>query len=262
MKMVKIDQQQAVTQQLLYRDIPEEEKPMMKSGQEKEEAVAPERLAMSVKSPDQGTNLLKTISGEVTDSSGRPIPGVTVLVKGTNKGTITDQNGKYSCNDVPDSSFLVFSFIGMKSQEIPLENKVQMDISLKEENLALSEVVVVGYGTQRKSSVTGSASSVKAKQIVDGKASPAGGWKAFEEYLKAELSAPETGKPGEKTIVRLSFVITETGEKEQYQILKGKDETYTKEAIRIVRDGPAWMPEVREKTPQKSVVKLKLVFKP
>lgn len=147
------------------------------------------------------------------------------------------------------------------SGTVPGKLEKNADAMMKDSE-KMEEVVVVGYGTQRKSSVTGSVSKVNINQNVNGKASPAGGWKAFEEYLKAELSAPETGKPGEKTIVRLSFVITETGEKEQYQILKGKDETYTKEAIRIVRDGPAWIPEVREKTPRRSTVKLKLVFKP
>ena len=126
----------------------------------------------------------------------------------------------------------------------------------------LNEVVVVGYGTKRKSAITGSISSVASKQIIDGKAFPVGGWKAFEEYLKTQVLAPKVGKPGKKTIVRLSFAITETGEKVDYEILKGDDETYNKEAIRIINEGPVWIPEVKGKTPQKSVVKLKLVFEP
>lgn len=140
-------------------------------------------------------------------------------------------------------------------------NKIAENRSFNEK-AELNEVVVVGYGAQRKSSMTGSVSSVKAKQMVDGKASPVDGWKAFNEYLKAELSAPKIGKPGKKTIIRLSFVITETGEKGEFNNQKGEDETYTKEAIRIIIDGPAWIPEVRENTPRSSQVKLKLVFEP
>jgi hypothetical protein len=213
---------------------------------------------MSVKSPDQGTNVLKTISGVITDSLGRPLPGVVVL----SKGTITDQNGKYSCNNVPDSSSLVFSFIGMKPQEIPLKNKVQMDISLKEDNLAMSEVVVVGYGTQKKSSITGAVSSVKSKQVVDGKATPASGWEAFNEYLKTELQTPNIGSPPEKTIVKLSFVVSPTGNKEQFEILKGENDRYNEEAIRIITNGPAWIPEIKNGNPEISTVELRLVFQP
>lgn len=140
-------------------------------------------------------------------------------------------------------------------------NKDAERLFLKEK-AELNEVVVVGYGTQRKSSMTGSVSSVKTKQMVDRKASPVGGWKAFDEYLKAELSAPKIGKPAKKTIIRLTFVITESGDKVAFRNQKGDDETYTKEAIRIINDGPAWIPEVSGKTPQRSEVKLKLVFEP
>jgi len=126
----------------------------------------------------------------------------------------------------------------------------------------LEEVVVVGYGIQKKLNLTGAVSSVKPELIVDGKASPAGGWEAFNEYLKTELQTPDSGSPTEKTMVRLSFVISSTGEKEQFEILKGKNDRYNEEAIRIIKDGPAWNPEIKRKTPQRSVVKLKLVFEP
>jgi hypothetical protein len=145
------------------------------------------------------------------------------------------------------------------AQQAQLKEAESMFAKKKSE---LNEVVVVGYGTKRKSDMTGSVSSVASKQIIDGKAFPVGGWKAFEEYLKTQVLAPKVGKPGKKTIVRLSFAITETGEKVDYEILKGDDETYNKEAIRIINEGPVWIPEVKGKTPQKSVIKLKLVFEP
>jgi len=256
------NQQQAVTQQMTNREALLEERPNINVGQIKEVAAIPENIEMSKKSLDKGANYLKTVSGLVTDSSGRPLPGASVLVKRTTKGTITDQNGKYFVSDVPDSSSLVFSFIGMKPLEIPLENKVQMDVALKEDNTALSEVVVVGYGIQKKSSLTGAVSSVKSKQVIDGKASPLGGWEAFNEYLKTELQSPDIGSPSEKTIVKLSFVVSSTGNKEQFEILKGENDRYNEEAIRIITDGPAWIPEIKNGIPEISVVKLRLVFQP
>lgn len=126
----------------------------------------------------------------------------------------------------------------------------------------LEEVVVVGYGIQKKSSQTGAVSSVKSKQVIDGKASPVGGWEAFNEYLKTELQSPNIGSPSEKTIVKLSFVVSSTGNKEQFEILKGENDRYNEEAIRIITDGPAWIPEIKNGIPEISVVKLRLVFQP
>jgi TonB-dependent starch-binding outer membrane protein SusC len=100
-----------------------------------------------------------TISGTVTDETGGVLPGVNVLIKGTQRGTTTDQNGKYSLT-IPEANgtpaVLVFSFVGYEVQEIPLDNRTTIDISLKPDLKALEEVVVVGYGTQKKSDLTGS----------------------------------------------------------------------------------------------------------
>lgn len=256
------DQQLAVTQQVTNKEALLEERPNINVEQIKEVAAIPEELETSKKSLDKSANFSKTVSGVVTDSSGRPIAGANIHVKGTTKGTITDQDGKYFVSDIQDSSSLLFSFIGMKTQEMPLENKVQMDVALKADNLALSEVVVVGYGTQKKSSIRGLGSTVKSKQIIDGKATPVGGWEAFNEYLKTELQTPKIGSPSEKIIIKLSFVISSTGNKEQFEILEGENDRYNEEAIRIITDGPAWIPEIKNGNPEISVVELVVVFQP
>lgn len=108
-----------------------------------------------------------TISGKVKDSSGVPLPGVTVVVKGTTEGTITDTDGKYSLSQVPSNATLVFSFVGMRSQEIPLNGKTAIDVVLQEETIGLEEVVAVGYGTMKKSDLTGAISRVSADEIKD-----------------------------------------------------------------------------------------------
>jgi hypothetical protein len=90
------------------------------------------------------------VSGTVTDDSGNPLPGVTVLVKGTGIGTLTDASGKYTLDNVPPNSTMAFSFVGMTAQEVSAAGKTQIDVTLKEEAIGLEEVVVVGYGTQRK----------------------------------------------------------------------------------------------------------------
>lgn len=109
----------------------------------------------------------KSISGKVTDSSGAPLPGVTVLVKGTSNGTITDSEGRYTLANVPVNGSVLFSFVGMKSTEVAVAGKLVIDISLIEETTAIEEVVAVGYGTVKKSDLTGSVASVQSRTFLD-----------------------------------------------------------------------------------------------
>ncbi len=108
----------------------------------------------------------KTVTGRVTDSSGAPLPGVTVVVKGTTQGVITDADGSYSLARVPADATLVFSFVGMKMQEIPVAGKSGIDVVMAEESIGIEEVVAVGYGTMKKSDLTGSVSSMKSEGLV------------------------------------------------------------------------------------------------
>jgi len=104
------------------------------------------------------------VSGKVTDETGQAIPGVNVLVKGSTEGTITDLNGNYAINTDKNAT-LIFSFLGYKTVEIPVNNQSNISISLKEEDKSIDEVVVVGYGTAKKSHLTGSVSKVKNENL-------------------------------------------------------------------------------------------------
>ena len=102
----------------------------------------------------------KSISGKISDSLGSLLPGVTVVIKGTTIGTITDSNGNFSLANVPPNATLMVSFVGMKTQEIAILGKTTINVVLEEETIGVEEVVVVGYGTQLKSLVSSSASSI------------------------------------------------------------------------------------------------------
>lgn len=119
-------------------------------------------VAMIVPLYIQAQNVL--VTGTVTSSDNSPLPGVNVLVKGTSTGTVTDAEGKYSL-DAPPSGTLVFSFIGMKTLEVNINNQSVVNMTMDADISQLDEVVVVGYGTQKKSDLTGSVSSVTSKDI-------------------------------------------------------------------------------------------------
>ena len=102
----------------------------------------------------------KTVTGMITDENGSPIIGATVLEKGTSKGTITNAEGRYSIQNVPDNATLVFSFIGMQTQEIIVGNRTNIDVVMLNDAIGLEEVIAVGYGTRMKGELTGSISKV------------------------------------------------------------------------------------------------------
>ena len=109
----------------------------------------------------------KNITGKVTDSGGMPMPGVSVAIKGTTNGTITDTNGNYSFGNLPENATLVYSFVGMKTQEKTVAGKTQINVVLQEESIGVDEVVVVGYGTRQKKNLIGAVDQVNAKLIED-----------------------------------------------------------------------------------------------
>jgi len=101
------------------------------------------------------------VSGKVIDESGLSLTGVTVLIKGTTKATVTDKNGEYSIQLTTNDKVLVFSFIGLKKQEVSIDGRPVINVTMETESNALSEVVVIGYGTAKRKDFTGSVSSVK-----------------------------------------------------------------------------------------------------
>jgi len=111
------------------------------------------------------TQQSKKVYGKVTDTTGSPLPGVSVVLKGSTNGTITDADGGYTLSNIPENGTLQFSFVGMKSQEISVAGKSTLSIVLEEETVGIEEVVAIGYGTQKKATITGSISSTKGEAL-------------------------------------------------------------------------------------------------
>ncbi len=113
--------------------------------------------------PGYAQNL--AVTGNVTGDDGLPLPGATVIIKGTTQGSVTGSDGNFSISNVPSDGILVFSFVGMKPQEINVAGKTNINVVLEAETIGVDEVVVVGYGTQKKSDITGTVASLNQERL-------------------------------------------------------------------------------------------------
>ena len=104
------------------------------------------------------------VTGKITDAENNPLPGVTIVIKGTTSGTVSDMNGDYSIN-APQNTVLIFSFVGMKKEEVNIGNRTTVNVRLEEDSIGLDEVIAIGYGTMKKSDLTGSVQRVDAKNF-------------------------------------------------------------------------------------------------
>lgn len=146
-----------------------------------------------------------SVTGKVTDTAGLPLPGVTVLVKGTTTGTITDGDGRYSLSNVPPNTILVFSFVGMRNQEIAVGNQSTINVMMAEDAIGIEEVVAVGYMNQRKADLTGAVSVVDAEDIM--KQSVANPMKALQGQVPG-MYITGNGSPKSETTVRIRGIGT------------------------------------------------------
>ncbi|HNX78527.1 MAG TPA: TonB-dependent receptor plug domain-containing protein, partial [Prolixibacteraceae bacterium] len=140
-----------------------------------------------------------TVKGQVTDNQNQGIPGVTVVVKGTTTGVITDLDGMYTLQTDPNAT-LVFSFVGYKSAEIPVDGKTTINHQLEEQAFDVEEVVVVGYGTQKVKDLTSSIATVKSEDLIK---TPAGQAMQALQGKVAGLQVVSTGSPGNSPTIRV-----------------------------------------------------------
>jgi TonB-linked SusC/RagA family outer membrane protein len=144
------------------------------------------------------------ISGKVTDTSGAPLPGVSVVIKGTATGVITDNNGTYSFSSIPENATLQFSFVGTKMQEVLVKGKTNLDVVLQEETIGLDEVVAIGYGTKRKRDITSAVSVVNINSIPEMPISNAS--RLLQGQAPGVVVRQRSGTPGEQMNVTIRGV--------------------------------------------------------
>jgi TonB-linked SusC/RagA family outer membrane protein len=155
--------------------------------------------------PSAGRNMSaqqQSVFGTVTDATDHPLPGVTVVVKGTTKGTVTDTDGNYSLSNIPEDATLIFSFVGMISQEIQVNGQSQINVKMEADYIGIEEIVAVGYGTMKKSDLTGSVASVTPEKLIDRPVTNIG--QALQNKISGvQVIKMAAGEPGSRPQIRI-----------------------------------------------------------
>ena len=146
------------------------------------------------------------VKGTVRNASGESLPGVSVVVKGTTTGTITDTNGKYDLVNVPSTGTLEFSFVGMKKIEVSVDGKSTIDAVLEDETFGIEEVVAIGYGTVRKSDLTGAVGTVKGEAIADRQTTQLS--QALQGAVSGVMVTRNNNAPGSTATIRIRGITT------------------------------------------------------
>ncbi len=161
----------------------------------------------------------RAVSGTVTNYDSEPLPGVSVVIKETLKGTITDRDGMYSLSNVPEGATLMYSFVGMITKEVPVGNQTSIDVTMEIDAIGIEEVVAVGYGTLRRSDLTGSVMSVGSEKY---EAQPILRMDQALQGRAAGVQVSQTsGAPGAPMKIRIRGVNSITGDNNPLYVMDG-----------------------------------------
>ncbi|MBS2098376.1 SusC/RagA family TonB-linked outer membrane protein [Carboxylicivirga linearis] len=162
----------------------------------------------------------KSLRGTVKDLSNLPIPGVSVVVKGTTQGTITGMDGSFVLEgDINNEAILVFSFIGLETKEIPVGDQTQFNVTMQDEVMGINEVVVVGYGTQKKKDITGSVALVDAEELESRPNTQLGS--LIQGRAAGVRVASSSGKPSQGLSIRVRGTNSITAGSEPLYVIDG-----------------------------------------
>jgi TonB family protein len=261
---MEIAEIEVATDEVAMEDLIAEEPAAVESAQE--EAARPiearkkaaKRSAISVETPSASGLAMNyapqtpTISGKVTSiDDGQPLPGVNVMVKGTTIGTVTDIDGRFEIANIEASErdALVISFIGLATEEIEIGDRSQIDVQMGSDVSQLSEVVVVGYGA---------ASETDNSINTWNNSRPSISMAEYKDYLKKnsryDLSQNVKGK------VAVKFDILENGQLTNFEIKRSLSYYYDQEAIRLIKEGPEWLPAEQNGNKVKSTARVTVKF--
>lgn len=203
----------------------------------------------------------RPVRGQVIDKeSGDVIPGVSIIEKGTTNGTLTDLNGNFSLQLTnPTDSSLIAQFVGMQPLEFKPSDDSLTIARMETDQLGLDEVVVIGYGSQRKQDITGSITTVSPNESTYDAAQPLGGMQALKDYLAEKAQLP-ADYPADKVVVRIKMDLNNQGQIIGFENRNNADDGLFAQACQFLKDGTKWKAANRDGKQIESTVSLRIVF--
>ncbi len=198
----------------------------------------------------------------ISSEDNLPIPGAVVTMKGTNNIVITDTEGRFRMPIIDSvTPVLVADFIGMETREFPARKDADMKISMTPSAMALSEVVVVGYGKAAKSAAAETAAAGDQAEAAYVTAEPVTGKDEFDRYIEENIQNPPSLPADQRVAVVLSFTVKSTGIIENLKVIRSPGQEFSDEATRLIREGPGWKPAEENGTKIDDEVRIRIVFK-
>ena len=205
------------------------------------------------------------VSGIVISSEDmEALPGASVMISGTNSGTLTDMEGRFTLPADEDQTSVVASFIGMETKEYQLDREIDNQLLMQADAVMLDEVVVVASGSGRMAGVSATSSTRVVKEEAPpsySAAEPPEGYKAYRDYVEENMIFPEGYIPGEREIVVLKFTVTSSASISDIIPLRSPGDDYTEEAKRLLLQGPKWKSAILNGVRMDEQVRIRIVFK-
>jgi len=209
--------------------------------------------------------LSERVGGIVLSSEDmEPLPGASLMVKGSNTGTVADMEGRFSLvTDQQRPATVIASYVGMETGEYQLAGNTENRVVMQPDLATLNEVVVIGYDADKSSYATGAVQTIKLdkEESKYSGAEPEGGLEAYKKYIEEQIQFPAGYTDSKREVVVLKFNVALDGSISRIITLRSPGEPYTEETIRLLNEGPSWKPAKDESGATEDVVRMRIVFK-
>ncbi len=224
-----------------FKPAPESAMPITPGKRAEEDAKKERATSDKMAKAKSYNNNLSNLAGRVTNDSGDPLPGVAVIVEGTQRGASTDMDGNFNLPLSGDEQRVVFNYTGYESLTAAINNRGLMNVILKENAATLSEVQISSPNAASRKKLQIGGAAAKAKDVAPATAAPQVGTDAYETYLKQNLRLPEAARRQNISgVVKLRFTVDKNGKLSNFKTMQSLGYGCDEEAIRLIKEGPVW----------------------